>query len=69
MPDYTILTPTELLKLINDTKINHENIKNEILNSLKIIEENESLINTNLNKLKILEDKYILLIDELNKRT
>jgi hypothetical protein len=69
MKNYTTLTPTELLKLINDTKFDHENIKNEILNSIKIVEENENLINIKLEDLKLLEDKYVLLIEEFNKRT
>ena len=69
MENLNILTPTELLSLINKTKDKHENIKKEILSCLGIIEENENNINNILiPELDKLEKNYILFIEELNKR-
>lgn len=68
MEDLSIYTPTELLKLINDTKNKHESLKIEIIDILKEIEKWEKLVNSKIDNLENIEKKYVLLIEELNKR-
>lgn len=76
MQDFTILTPTEILSLINKTNDKYESIKKEIISHLDIIKEHETIINEHgdiinnklLIELKNLEDNYVLLVEELNKR-
>jgi hypothetical protein len=61
-------TPTELLVMINKIKIEHDAIKQEIINDTYSIEELEKLINNKINKLTDIEKNYIALIEELNNR-
>jgi len=68
MEDLTKYTPTELLKQINDTQFNHENLKQEIVELTYDIDEIEIKINNKLEELTILEKNYISLIEELNNR-
>ena len=61
-------TPTELLKLINDAKASHDQLKQEIIDHTFEIDEIERLINTKINQLDEIEKKYIALIEEMNNR-
>ena len=62
------LTPTELLKLINNATTKHERIKEEMKQALIIIDQQESIYNKKGDELKEIEESYIILIDELNSR-
>jgi hypothetical protein len=68
MEDLSIYTPTELLKLINDTKDKHEQMKIDIANMCGEVEKWEKLINEKIEKLGEIENKYVLLIEEMTKR-
>jgi uncharacterized coiled-coil DUF342 family protein len=61
-------TPTELLKMINDTKEKHDILKREIINLTYDVEELEKKINEKINTLSDSEKEYIDLIEELNNR-
>jgi hypothetical protein len=64
MENLTKYTPTELLKMINDTKVIHDALKQEIINYTFEVDEIEK-------KIEILaeqEKNYILLIEEMEKR-
>jgi len=68
MNDLTKYTPTELLKLINDTKANHDQLKQEIIDHTFEIDEIERLINNKINQLDKIEKNYVALIEEMNNR-
>lgn len=68
MEDLSIYTPTQLFKLLNDTKDDHEKLKNEVIEDTKKIDEIEIIINEKLKKITQLEKKYVNLIEEINKR-
>jgi hypothetical protein len=68
MEDLTKYTPTELLKMVNDTKSSHDELKTEILRQLEELDDIERKINENIAKLNEHEKYYVDLIDELNKR-
>jgi len=68
MEDLTKYTPTELLKLINDTKKIHDNLKQEIIDYTYQADELEKIINNKINELTDTEKYYILLIEEMEKR-
>lgn len=68
MEDLSIYTPTELLKLVNESKDKHEAKKKEIIEILSEIEKWEKLVNDEIVKLGEIEKKYVSLIEELNKR-
>jgi hypothetical protein len=68
MENLNTYTPIELLKLINDSKSEHENLKQEIINHTIEVDELEKIINGKLDKLKLIELRYIELIEELNNR-
>jgi hypothetical protein len=61
-------TEIELLKLINDSKIKHENIKKEIINLTYELDEIDKNLNKKLDELQFIEKTYILLIEELNNQ-
>ena len=61
-------TETQLLKMINDAKVQHESLKNEIIDFTYQIDELEIAINRKLDLLHISERNYVDLIEELNKR-
>jgi uncharacterized coiled-coil DUF342 family protein len=61
-------TPTQLLKLINETKDNHDRLKQEIIDDTFKMDELEKTINEKINKLDELEKRYVTLIEELNSR-
>ena len=68
MEDLSKYTPTELLKIINDIKLDHDNLKEEIIKYTFDVEELENKINEKLKILLFFEKNYIELIDEMEKR-
>jgi predicted alternative tryptophan synthase beta-subunit len=68
MEDLSKHTPTELLKIINDTKTEHDNLKDDIAADTKQIDDITVVINEKLDQLTITEKKYVKLIEELNNR-
>ena len=68
MEDLSKYSPTELLKIINDTKAKHERLKLEIIERLAEIDEIEVDVNKKILELTEEEKFYVELIDELNKR-
>jgi septal ring factor EnvC (AmiA/AmiB activator) len=61
-------TPTELLKTINDTKTEHEKVKDEIIADTHRLDEVEKSLNSKIDLLTELEKKYVLLIEEMENR-
>lgn len=59
---------TELLKIINDKKQEHEILKQEIVDHTIEVDELEIKINQKLQKLSQLEKEYVELIEEISKR-
>lgn len=75
MNDFINYTPTELLKMINDSKVEHDRLKQEIIDQTIELDNLEAVLNDKIavlnEKIQILTDvekKYILLIEELNNR-
>lgn len=68
MEDLNKYTPTELLKMINDSNIEHERIKTEIINHTIEVDELEIKINQKIETLNELEKNYVILVEELNNR-
>jgi hypothetical protein len=66
--DLTNYTSTDLLKMSNDIVIEHNNIKQNVVNDLLIIDEIQNKINKNLQSLDDLKNLNIIIIEELNKR-
>ena len=62
------LTPIELLKMINDSQLEHERLKKEIIDHTYEVEILEKKINEKLVLLDVQEKQYVLLIEELNNR-
>jgi hypothetical protein len=61
-------TPTELLKLVNDTNAEHSRVKNDILLLADNLDEIQTQINNKINELNDIENLYKLLAEEMNKR-
>lgn len=68
MEDLKKHTPTELLKLLNDTKAEHDRIKQEIVDYTHEVDELEEKINKKLVVLDETEKKYITLLEELDNK-
>jgi len=68
MENLSEYTPTELLRMINKTKIDHDHIKQEIVDNTYRIDELEKTINDKIDELSNIEKNYIELIEELNNR-
>lgn len=68
MEDLTKHTPTELLKMINDIKLKHDILKQEIIDHTFEAEELEKKINEKIISLTEIEKNYIVLIEEMEKR-
>jgi membrane-bound ClpP family serine protease len=68
MEELSNYSPTELLKLINDSKTKHESLKKEIIDDTFKVDELEKTINEKLNDLTVIEQNYVKLIEELNNR-
>lgn len=61
-------TETQLLKMINDSNVNHEGLKKEIIDYTFQVDELERVINSKINELNEIEKNYVILIEELNNR-
>jgi hypothetical protein len=61
-------TLTELLKLANDAKTMHDDIKQQIIDDTKIIDELTVKVNGKIDLLTFIEKNYVQIIDELNNR-
>lgn len=61
-------TPTELLKKIQDTKKDHDKIKEEIIQDTYKIEELEEFLEEKINKLNEIENLYVKIIEEFESR-
>ena len=68
MEDLSKYTPTELLKMINDTNVRYDRIKEEIIKHTYEIDDIEKKINDKVVILDELEKKYIAMIEEMNCR-
>lgn len=68
MEDLSKYTPIELLKMINDSKAVHENLKKEIVDLTYEVDEIESKINKKIIELTLTEQQYVALIEELTNR-
>ena len=68
MEDLTKYTPTELLKLGNDTSKKHEALKEIIINKTHEIDSIEKYINDKLKELEQAEKDYIEIIAEIDRR-
>ena len=68
MEDLSKYTPTELLKMINDSVVEHEKIKQEIINHTVEVDELEIKINNKIALLELQEKNYVSLVEELNNR-
>lgn len=72
MIDLTKHTDTQLLKLLNDNKEKHDNLKKEIVDDTyefdNYVIEKTNEINQKIKRLEELEKNYISLIEELNNR-
>lgn len=68
MDDFSKYTPTQLLKIINDTKQKHDSLKEEIINDTYEYDELEKKINNKLKVLSELEKNYVKLIEEMEKK-
>lgn len=60
-------TPTQILKVINDIKIRHDALKQEIIDDTYVADELAKKINDKLLELKKLEDSYVELVAEMYK--
>jgi SMC interacting uncharacterized protein involved in chromosome segregation len=61
-------TTIELNKMINDIKVKHDALKQEIINHTLEIDEIEETINKKIVVLEELEKNYIALIEEITNR-
>ena len=61
-------TSTELLKMSNDVKLEHDKIRLSIVDDINIVDVIQKKINEKLEKLDDLKNLNTLIIDELNKR-
>jgi Mg2+ and Co2+ transporter CorA len=72
MINLTKHTDTQLLKLLNDNKEKHDNLKKEIVDDTyefdNYVIEKTNEINQKIKRLEELEKNYISLIEELNNR-
>jgi len=68
MENLSKYTPIELNKMINDIKIKHDTLKQEIINYTYEAEELEKKINEKIKVLTETENYYVLLIEEMEKR-
>ena len=68
MEDLSKYTPIELNKMLNDIKLKHDTLKQEIINYTYEAEELEKKINEKIKLLTETENSYVLLIEEMEKR-
>jgi len=68
MEDLSKYTPTELLKLINDTKGEHEKLKGKLKEDTYTLDELEKSMNEKIERMSELEQLYVLIIEEFEMR-
>jgi hypothetical protein len=68
MEDLSKYTPIELNKLLNDIKLKHDTLKQEIIDYTFEADELEKTINNKLLLLDEAEKTYVVLIEEISKR-
>lgn len=68
MEDLSKYSPTELLKLANDIKSEHERLKKEITDDTYKVDELQEKINNNISLLHEVEKKYVAIVEEIDKR-
>ena len=68
MEDLSKYTPTELLKLANEIKSEHERLKKEIIDDTYKIDELQKNINENISLLTEVEKKYVEIVEEIDNR-
>lgn len=68
MENLSKYTPTELLKMINDSNVAHDILKQEIIDHTFEVDELEIKINQKIEKLGEIEKNYVILVEELNNR-
>ena len=61
-------TETQLLKMINDCKVMHDTLKQEIIDMTYEVDTLEQKINARIDVLSKKEIEYVKLIEELNNR-
>jgi len=61
-------TLTELLKLANDAKAMHDDLKEQIINDSKVIDDLTAKINEKIDLLNYIEKNYVEIIEELDNR-
>ena len=66
--DYSIYSPTELLKFSNDVKKKHDIVKENIIDNLTTLRELEESINMLISELDKTELEYIKISEEYLKR-
>jgi hypothetical protein len=66
--DLSKYTSTELLKMSNDIKAEHDAIKQNVIDDLRTVDEIQHKINENLQKLEDLKNLNTIVVEELNKR-
>lgn len=68
MEDLSKYTQIELLKMINETNVQHESLRQEIIVDSYEFDKIEKMINKKIEHLNNLEKNYIELIEEMNNR-
>jgi hypothetical protein len=68
MDELNKYTPIELNKIINDIKIKHDTLKQEIIIHTLEVDKLTKEINNKIELLTELEKNYIALIEEMEKR-
>ena len=68
MEELSKYTPIEILKMINDSKVEHEGLKKEIIDLTYEFDELEKKINEKIEVLHGIEKNYVAYIEELNNR-
>ena len=61
-------TLTELLKLANDAKKMHDELKEEIIDDTRVMDGLNVKINEKIELLNYIENNYVEIIEELNNR-
>jgi hypothetical protein len=68
MEDLKQYTPIELLKMVNDLKLKHDNLKNNVIEDTNQVDILDQKINQALSLLIEIEQEYIEIIEEINNR-
>lgn len=68
MSDLNKYTAIELQKMINETQINHDMMKNEIIEHSIEIDRLQNIINEKIVEINNLEKNYVKLVEEFMNR-